>query len=252
MLELVQRWRIIYRRGPSASELAQRAESEAWERAVLDARLPVVGADAGRPRLGFAIPLPVGLTADAERFDLPLAERLTAHAVRSALEPVVPAGHAIVELHDVWIGEPSLVSRVVAADYRLSVRPAPVPAPVPGSAVGRSTACMPLPPGALATACRRLMATERLDRLRRKAEREVAYDLRPLLIALAATEDPPGEGTGGAPRAGLLRMRLRADQTVGVGRPDEVMLAVAEALATPLEMVEGTRERLWLADELTP
>jgi len=244
MLELVQRWRIVYRRGPAARDLAQRAESEAWERAVLDARLPVAGADAGRPRLGFAIPLPVGLTAEAERFDLPVTARLTAWAVRSALEPVVPAGHEIVELHDVWVGEPSLVSRVVAADYRLLVRPEPEagadgatePAPLtPGPG--------PLSPGALAAACRRLMAADRLLRRRRKGDREVAYDLRPFLIGLDSAEDP---------RGGLLLMRLRADQTAGVGRPDEVLLAVAEVLGRPLEMVEGSRERLWLADEVVP
>jgi hypothetical protein len=154
--------------------------------------------------------------------------------VRSALEPVVPADHEIVGLHDVWIGEPSLVSRVVAADYRIVVRP-----DAPGA--GDETGPEPLPPGSLAAACRRLMAAERLDRRRKKADREVAYDLRPFLLDL----EPEG-----ADGEGLLWMRLAADQAAGVGRPDEVVMAVAEAGATRLAMVEGVRERLWLVDEL--
>jgi len=235
MQELVQRWRIVYRRGPAARELAQRAESEAWERAVVDAGLPVAGADVGRPRLGFAIPLPIGLTAEAERFDLPLTERLAAHVVQAALEPVVPADHCIVELHDVWVGEPSLVSRVAAADYRLMVRGLSV------AIADGSTEPVPLPPGALATACRRLIAAERLDRVRRKGDREIAYDLRPFLLRLDGEQDALG---------GVLRMRLRADQAAGVGRPDEVVAAIGEALATPLEIIDGLRERLWLVDEL--
>lgn len=235
MLELVQRWRIVYRRGPEAAGLAQRAEQEAWERAVLASRLPAAGAEAGRPRLGFAIPLPVGLTAEAERFDLTLTARLTAEAVRTALEPAVPADHGIVELHDVWTGEPSLASRVAAADYRLVV----------GADRGADGAdareAVTLAPGALAAACRALLTADRLDRVRRKGDRDVAYDLRPFLLALDAGDDPGG---------GVLRMRLRADQVLGVGRPDEVVAAVADALGQPLTVVEGVRSRLWLADEL--
>jgi radical SAM-linked protein len=225
MSELVQRWRIVYRRDASASQLAQRAEAEAWEGAVLRAGLPCVGADAGRPRLGFAIPLPVGLRAEAERFDLPLTARSTAAAVRSALVGSVPGGHQVVDLHDVWIGEPSLVSRVVAADYRLVVRA------VSGE----------LEPGLLAAACRRLLEAERVERVRRKGDRDVAYDLRPFLLELCAED--------GA-RGGVLVMRLLADQTTGVGRPDEAAAAVSEAAGVPLEIADGVRERLWLADEL--
>lgn len=225
MPEIVQRWRIVYRRGRAAVDLAQRAEQEAWEAAVLESGLPAAGSDAGRPRLGFAIPLPVGLTADAERFDLSLTARLAAVEVREALEPIAPAAHAIAALHDVWIGEPSLVSRVVAADYRLLVR---------------ATTGV-LEPDALTRAIRELMAADRLERARRKGDRAVSYDLRPFLLALGAGQDS---------RGGLLRMRLAADQTAGVGRPDEVVLAVADVLGQPLEVVEGVRERLWLVDEL--
>jgi radical SAM-linked protein len=225
MPEIVQRWRIVYRRDRAAADLAQRGEQEAWEDAVLRSGLPVAGAEAGRARLGFAIPLPVGLAADAERLDLPLTARLTAEAVREALEAVVPGAHAIVDLHDVWVGEPSLVSRVVAADYRLVVR---------------STTGDP-EPDALERAVRALMSADRLERVRRKADRNVTYDLRPFLLALGAGHDSQGH---------LLGIRLAADQAAGVGRPDEVVLAVADVLGEPLHVVEGERERLWLADEL--
>ncbi len=226
--EPVQRWRIVYSRGPAARDMTQRAEQEAWETAVTASGLPAVGADAGRPRLGFGIPLPVGLTADAERFDVTLTARLAARRVGPALGRVAPAGHQVVDLHDVWIGEPSLVSRVVAADYRLVVAAAGGEPGVVGEQV-------------LAAACRSLMATRRLERVRRKGDREVSYDLRPFLLAIDAADDA---------RGGVLRMRLGADPATGVGRPDEVVAAVGEALGLSLVMLEGGRERIWLVDEL--
>lgn len=234
MVELIQRWRIVYRRGPEAADMAQRAEQEAWEQAVLASGLPAAGAEAGRPRLGFAIPLPVGLTAEAERFDLTLIARRTTDAVRSALEPVVPAGHGLVVLHDVWTGEPSLASRVAAADYRLVV------GPEMGGDTG-SPGPTTLGTDVLAAATRSLLAADRLDRVRRKGDRDIAYDLRPFLLVLEAEEDA---------RGGALLVRLRADQVIGVGRPDEVIAAVADMLGEPLVMIEGVRVRLWLADEL--
>jgi hypothetical protein len=47
-------------------------------------------------------------------------------------------------------------------------------------------------------------------------------------------------------------MRLRADPVQGVGRPDEVVAAMADATSRPLALVEGSRERIWLVDEVAP
>ena len=132
----------------------------------------------------------------------------------------VPPGHEIVDLHDVWIGEPSIASRVVAADYRAEVA---------------------VDPAALALAIAALLAAPRLDRTRRKSEAGRTYDLRPLIVGLEARVTPGGSA--------VLWMRLRHDPERGAGRPDEVLAALAERLGGEMRVGLVCRERLWLAGE---
>ncbi len=178
-----------------------------------------------RPRLGFAIPLPVGLSADAERLDILLTERRTAAEVRARVSSAAPKDHTLIDVHDVWIGAPPLAGQVIAADYRLSL------------ASG-------LPVDALRAAVETLLRLDRIERVRRRGERSTPYDLRPFLIALSVHDDPGG---GGGPR---LWMRLRAHPELGIGRPDEVVAALGETVGAPIEVVDAVRERLWTADEL--
>jgi hypothetical protein len=219
MSDAVQRWRIIHRRGPSTRDLVQREELEAWEGALAASGLPVATDARGRPKLGSAIPLPRGLTADAEPIDIFLGERRTAREVRSAVAAAAPADHPVVDLHDVWLGAPALAASVVAADYRLLV----------AGADERD----------LADAAAAILDAGRLERSRVKGDHLVTYDLRPLVLDL---------GT----EAGWVWMRLRVDSVLGVGRPDEVVAALSEATPGRLAVVEGGRERLWLADEMVP
>ena len=214
---VVQRWRIVHGRGAGASGLNQRAELEAWEAAVGRAGLPVLVDGRGRPRLGVSVPLPVGFTASAERIDVPLVERCSVAEVRSALEDVAPTDHPIIEIHDVWIGSPALAAAVVALDYRVAVT---------GATASELTP--------VATA---IVAATTVPRVRRKSDRVIEYDLRPLIVDLRATSDG-------------LWMRLRAEPSVGVGRPDEVVAAVGEALGATLAVAAGDRERLWLREEM--
>jgi radical SAM-linked protein len=219
MSDAVQRWRIVHRRGPSTRDLAQREELEAWEAAVAGSGLPVATDGRGRPKLGSGIPLPRGLTAEAERLDVYLLERRTAREVRAAVAAAAPEDHPLVEVHDVWLGAPALAACVVAADYRLTLDGANV--------------------RTLADAAAALLAAERLERSRVKGDRLVTYDLRPLLADVRVDD-------------ARVRMRLRADPVQGVGRPDEVVAAMADVISLPLALVEGSRERIWLVDEVAP
>jgi hypothetical protein len=57
----------------------------------------------------------------------------------------------------------------------------------------------------------------------------------------------------GAPGSGdlaIVRMTLRTSSDGPSGRPDEVILALAEALGRELQLVELVRERLWTAEEV--
>ena len=85
------------------------------------------------------------------------------------------------------------------------------------------------------------MAAPTLPRERRKGESTVRYDLRPFLAALDVV--PSGDGRL------VIRMTLRHDPERGVGRPDEVLAALAEQLGTAsLRPEHLVRESLVLAD----
>ena len=70
--------------------------------------------------------MPSGLTGDRELADLYLPERRTAADVRARLDGNIPQGHRLVDVHDVWLGEPPLPGLVVAADYSVDVAPSDV------------------------------------------------------------------------------------------------------------------------------
>jgi radical SAM-linked protein len=175
----------------------------------------------------FGAPLPVGVAAERELLDLFLVGRCTIAMVRDALATALPAGYELVDLHDVWLGAPALSGQVAAADYRVSVR-------TDGRALDLS---------ALTRACEELIAATSLPRTRDKGGRQVQYDLRPLLAsATPMVVDPDGGAT--------LRIRTRFDQERGVGRPEEVVAAIGDALGIPIEIEETVRERLLLLGEV--
>ncbi len=235
MSEVRQRWRLVFRRGEEARFLAHLDAVKLWERAFRRGRIPIATTEGfnPRPRLIFAAPLPLGMLGERELADLFLSERLTLPDLRGRLRRDLPRGYELVDLEDAWVGAPSLASRLVAADYRLTV----------GGAA----------PAALAAAADGLLGAERLERARQRETKAVAYDLRPLIERIAV-EEPDASArpdVPGSARAGLW-MRLRHRQEGGIGRAEEVLTALAERLPAagpPLEILVAVRERLWLAGE---
>lgn len=232
-----QRWRLVYRRHAEAPELQQREQAAAWEAAFVTSGLPLVGLDlpVSRPRLVFAAPLGVGLVAERELVDFLLTERLTAFEVRSRLVPCLPQGHELVDLHDLWLGEPALSGQVTGAVYRLNVT---ATEDTPGGG--------PLDREAAAAAARQLLAASSLPRTREKGGRSISYDLRPLLADIEVLPErsnaPGGSGVE-------IRVSVRFDPERGVGRLEEVLTALSEVIDTTLVGAAVTRERLILAGE---
>jgi hypothetical protein len=214
----------VVRRDVLPGEVAQREQLTEWESVLAASGLPVAGLDRQRPkaRLAFAAPLSASIPGEAELVDVWLVERLPRWRVREALAGGLPDGYALVDLYDVWPGEPPLPGRVAASVYR-----ATLPASVDASR--------------LAAAAATLIAAESLPRERRKGDGSVRYDLRPFLVSLEV--QPAADGRC------LVRMTLRHDPAKGVGRPDEALAALAEALGgPPLVAAELVRETLVLAE----
>jgi radical SAM-linked protein len=213
-------------RGADAAALSQRDLADAWSAAVEAAGLPTVpgSSDPPKPRLAFGAPLPMGMTAEGELIDLFLAERWPRWRVREALEPVVPAGWRLLDVIDVWLGGPALAGAVAAADYRITLD-------VADGVAGLD----------VAAAARAVVAATTLPRQREKGGGTVDYDLRPLLIALDVAEIGPPV---------VMRARTRLHPSLGTGRPDEVVAALADQLGRPLTASNVVRERLLLAEEI--
>jgi len=264
MSESVQRWRLVFARDDEARFLSHLDAIKLWERAFRRGDIPVATSEgfSPRPRLIFAAPLPLGMLAEHELADLFLAERLTAPDLRARLVAGMPRGYRVVELHNEWVGAPPLAPQLVAADYRMTLL-----------GVERVV---------VEEGARALLAAERLPREKRRENRTVAYDLRPLLMELRVGEVQAVIGAAPAapalpaaspalpaaspalpaasPAVGLW-VRLRHSQDEGSGRAEEVVAALADVLPgsssaraaadrPAIEIVHPIRERLWLADEL--
>lgn len=228
--EARQRWRVVFARDAAARFLAHLDAVTQWERALRRAGVPVAltQGNTPRPKLAFAAPLPLGMLGERELADIVLTQRLTLPVLRARLEGQLPAGYRLVDLFDVWLGEPAVASRLAAADYRVGLRGADATE--------------------LAGAVEALLGAASLERARPKGEgRSVAYDLRPLLLELNVAQAPDPVASG-APV--IARMRLRHAQDGGAGRPEEVVLALGEALGRELELDVVVRERLLAVDEL--
>ena len=227
--EVRQRWRLTFRRSADPASPPAREVIAAWEAGLGSSGLPIAGMDLPVPRLriAFGAPIQPGIAADGELVDLFLTARLPVADVRAAVRAAMPPGHELVDLRDVWLGEPALPGQVVAADYRVRVRT------IDGSPVDL-TACR--------AGCQRLLAAGSLPRSREKGGRMVAYDLRPLVAAL----DVVAVDLDGLVN---LRVRTRFDPERGVGRPEEVVAALADAVGTNFEISDLVRERLLLSGE---
>ena len=92
----------------------------------------------------------------------------------------------------------------------------------------------------VAAAATAMLGATSLPRRREKGGASVDYDLRPLLISIEVTDGSPL----------TIRARTRFHPSLGTGRPEEVVAALADALGSPVTASTIVRERLVLADEL--
>jgi hypothetical protein len=234
-----QRWRVTFARRSGDPQIGHRELATVWNeilQAVVGAAAVGAGAADGsasdgavtagdgrelaRPRVVFAAPLPTGMTADAELVDLVIpVGRLTLGHLREIVGPRLPDGDALVAAYDVWMGEPSLPSLVVAGDYRVDVEGGDE------GAVRRGVAS--------------LAAASDVARPGRKPDR-AAGNLRRLIDGVRVAGPSP-TGAGGI----RLLMRLRVDPELGSARPEEVVEVLGQ-FGPPLNLIAAHREGLVL------
>ncbi|HET9615452.1 MAG TPA: DUF2344 domain-containing protein [Candidatus Limnocylindrales bacterium] len=225
---------MTYARTPVAPDRVGRTAMEEWFGALTASHLPIAfaDADATRPRIAFAAPLAAAAAGERELVDLYLVERLPIWRIRSALEPLLPAGHRWLSAEDVWPGEPPLPGQVVFADWRVIVT---------------WSSDSGLTPGDLGRAAARVLAAPAIPLTRSKGGVEKEVDLRPFLDRIELVEPETPERR---PRDTVaIDLRLAVDPERGAGRPDEVVAAIAEAAGTAFQILELTRRGLVLAAE---
>jgi hypothetical protein len=217
-----QRWRLVLARSAGEGLATGRDLADAWDATVVASGLPVhrpVGKS--RARVAFGAPIPASIALEHELADIVLTELVPRWRVRDTLRGALPEGWRLVDLHDVWLGEPPLAGQVAAGDYRIAIDGAE--------------------PAAVEAAARDLLAAPSLPRDRPRGGEVIRYDLRPLLADVRVVE-------AGPPLA--IRVRTRFHPALGTGRPEEVVAALGDALGIALIARAIVRERVLLAGEV--
>jgi radical SAM-linked protein len=193
----MQRLRVVFARGDELKYVAHLDMARLWERAVRRSRLPLAYSSGftPHPRITFAAPLAVGVTAGHELMDLQLAEPVAPAQVRDRLNAQLPPGLKILEVVEEDSAAASLQARLRAVEYEVTLREG---APH------------------LAEAVAALLAKEQIPFERVRDGKVKVLDLRPFIEALGL----PTEGEGR-----VLSMRLRVEAS-GAIRPDEVLAAL--------------------------
>lgn len=191
------RLRITYRTRRALAYVSVLDMGRIWERSLRRAGAPVKYSQGfnPRPKLQFALPLPVGCAGDAEWLDVWLDEAWTPEQLLAALQGKTPEDLQVRAVEVVPFNATAPAELIRAAEYRVWLNE--------------------VAPEEVATRCAALFAAESLPRTRG----DKRYDLRPLIEALA----PCPEGV-------WMRLSARPGAT---GRPDEVMaeLGLAEQVA---------------------
>jgi radical SAM-linked protein len=169
----------------------------AWERAIRRAGLPLAYSQSfnPQPRLHFAAALPVGFTGRAEMVDVFLNEALEPELFLARLAAALPAGIKALRAGPVPREEPSLQSQVCGARYRVEVE-------------------TDEPTEAFWSRLDAFLVRAEVWRERRRGEKLVRYDLRPLVQVL--------EYAGPCELGQAFEVAMRSEPGA-TGRPDELL-----------------------------
>jgi len=192
----VRRWQLSFSRGEEVKFLSHLDLMRLWERALRRAGLPLAYSQgfSPHPRLSLALPLPVGVTSQAELLELWLQRPLALDLLLEPLRRQLPRGIALTAAQPLPERAPALPSRVRFAEYLVEAQ---------GEGAAEKVASF--------------LGSLTLPWSHHREGEERRYDLRPLVVELRLTQVKDGWVT--------LAMRLRADAS-GTARPEQVALAL--------------------------
>ncbi len=194
----MQRIRFTYTKGEPLKWIGHLDLAHTWERVLRRTQLPVAYTKGFNPqlRIQFASALPVGCRGRAELADLWLNEPIAPAQFAAELQPKLPPGMEIRDIHEVDLHAPSLQALMWAADYEIQM----------------------LPEGDVdvAQAVERFMSAGQV--LKQRGRDGKIYDVRALIEALRV-EFTDAEG--------WVHLALRVSNRPGAtGRPDELLAAL--------------------------
>jgi radical SAM-linked protein len=178
-----------------------------WERAARRAELPLAYSQGfhPQPKMNLAAALPLGFSSRCEVLDMRLEHEIALEGLREKLQQTLPTGIRVAEVKSVAESEPALQTRVVSAQYEVSLS-------------GTSSTSLRENGPELKRKIESVLETESIIRTRRGKE----YDLRPLIEELKVLEtDGLPSGQEQAPPFQIF-MQLAAREGA-TGRPEEVL-----------------------------
>jgi radical SAM-linked protein len=205
------RLRITFAKGDTIKYTSHLDLARAWERSLRRAGVGLAysGGFHPRPKLQLAAALPLGHTGEAELLDAWLEKPIPVEDFARALIPVLPDGLTVSQVRPVGLKEPALQTRIVGAEYRVTVERCPEPVEGGDGPAEQVEARIE----------RALAATELVHERRGRR-----YDLRPLIERLWLEQVEGGEV--------VLGMQLAAREGA-TARPEAVLevLGMGDAFA---------------------
>ncbi len=196
----MQRLRLRFSRGEQLKYISHLDLMRLWERTLRRAGVLMAYSEgfSPHPRISLAVPLPIGVTSEAELMDVVVKKAVSPYFFLQNTKPQLPPGIEILEVQQVVLTAPSLQSLTRFLEYRVSVRSEGTEEEVRG-AIETTLRARELP----------------WHHMRDTGPRH--YDLRPLIEELRLEGWEDGVAT--------LGMRLRCDAN-GTGRPEQVTAAL--------------------------
>ena len=119
----MQRLRIRFCRGEELKFISHLDLMRLWQRALHRARIPLAYSAGFRPhpRESLAVPLPIGVTSQAELMGIICTKWASPHFFTATVSQQLPPGIEILQVYQVALTMPSLQSQVRYAEYRVEV-----------------------------------------------------------------------------------------------------------------------------------